>query len=375
MRVLVLGARAPVALEWIRSLSKSGHMVFSADSMRYPIARFSRYNTRHFLLPPPRTKTKEWAFQLRRIVMNYSIDLVIPTCEEIFYLSFNKSTIGCPILAMDFDLLKEIHHKGHFASMTKDWPIQAPESYVLVSEKDIASYKNISKDWVFKPCYSRFATLTLISPDQRDLDSIQPTKEQPWLAQKRVSGTEFCTYSILSNGILTAHSCYQPRYRVGKGSGVFFEPYDFPEITHFVEHFGKALNFTGQVGFDFIRDKAGRFHVLECNPRGTSGAHLIGENLASCLKEKSGRQLQSLTPKMVGLAMILFGWSNIPSFTAYVRDFFRAQDVLMRKDDIATFFSQPIALGEIIIRSVKGSTGLLKASTIDIEWDGEQIEA
>ena len=51
-RVLISGARAPIALELVRNLARHEHSVFTADSLRYPLAKKSRFNTEHFTVAP-----------------------------------------------------------------------------------------------------------------------------------------------------------------------------------------------------------------------------------------------------------------------------------------------------------------------------------
>ena len=113
------------------------------------------------------------------------------------------------------------------------------------------------------------------SPAQ--LAKVRPSSDAPWVAQRFVPGQEYCSFSVLVDGQLRAHSSYQPRYRVGRGSGIYFHSCAPAPIRAFLEQFGRATGYTGQVGFDFIEDQQGRFHVLECNPRATSGVHLFDD--------------------------------------------------------------------------------------------------
>jgi hypothetical protein len=116
-----------------------------------------------------------------------------------------------------------------------------------------------------------------------------------------------------------------------------------------VEYFGKTTGYTGQVGFDFIEDTAGKFHVLECNPRATSGVHFFegqAEALIASLGSESAEPV--LTP---------------------------AKDVILRGGDHGPLTAQVLSLTEIGVRAISRRCGLLAASTADIEWDGQPLEA
>lgn len=224
--------------------------------------------------------------------------------------------------------------------------------------------------------YSRFATRTLIRPRPDEVSRLLPRPESPWVAQQHVQGRELCSYSLFHQGRLTAHACYHPRHRVGQGSGIWFEPVDPPLICEFLAHFGAATGYHGQVGFDFIESPDGHLHVLECNPRATSGLHLLGHApvpLVHALMGAPGVAPASPTPRMVGLAMGLFAVWRKGLHPGFWQDVHRAEDVIVRKGDWGPLAAQVPALAEICWRAVSQRKGLLTASTQDIEWDGQPL--
>jgi hypothetical protein len=264
--------------------------------------------------------------------------------------------------------------------MTAGWPVEAPETRLLESSEDVARLSAESEGWVFKPAYSRFASRTLIRPRARQLRRVRPVVALPWVAQRYVAGKEHCSYSVLVDGELRAHTCYHPRYRVGTGSGIYFEPTDPRPVRAFLAHFGRTTEYTGQVGFDFIESPHGVFHVLECNPRATSGVHLFDDQpvgLVTALeKVASGPCLQaSAAPRMIALAMLLFAAPRLGWNARFWRDYGAAHDVIQRQGDAGVLPGQLLGLAEIAARAVARGTGLLKASTHDIEWDGQLLES
>lgn len=379
-RVLILGARAPVCLEWARAFHASGWRVMAADSLAWPLARFSNTVHADVRLPEPRQDANQWLDAVHRVVQAHGIDLILPTCEEAFYLAHGLDRLRpfCRVMTSDFETMHRLHHKGRFAQLTQGWPVEAPTTRLLESPANVAALADEAPQRGFKPAYSRFASRTLIRPQPKALAHIRPTVEQPWVAQRFVPGREHCSFSLLIEGQLTAHACYHPLYRVGKGSGIYFQPTNPPPIRAFLERFGAETRYTGQVGFDFIESPDGPFHVLECNPRGTSGIHLFSnqpEALVAALTRPDPSQVlwPQPTHQMVGLAMLLFAAPRHALARSWWHDFSVAQDVIARAGDRKPLLGQMAGLLEIIGRAAVKRVGLLAAATSDIEWDGHAL--
>lgn len=375
---MILGARAPAALEWARAFHHCGWEVTTADSLRWPSSRFSRSVARHVLLPGPRRDPSRWIETVAGAVASLGVDLVVPTCEEVFYLGAGAERIPCRIASMPLRDLADLHHKYRFAVSTRGWPGQAPESHLLEGPQDAARFAPTSREWVFKPAYSRFANRVLIRPTTESVLALRPSPEQPWVAQRFVRGREHCSYSILHGGRLEAHACYHPRHRLGPGSGIWFEPTSPSSIRAFVERFGTVTGFTGQVAFDFIEDDRGRCSVLECNPRATSGVHLFDDQPRRLVDALLGRGsgdvlLPTHAPRMVGAAMFLTGAARLVRDDGFRRDFARARDVMVRRGDPGAVWGQIPALLEVAGRALARRTGLREATTADIEWDGQDL--
>ena len=260
-------------------------------------------------------------------------------------------------------------------SHVKGWLLQAPETRLLETPTELDLFEDPC-NWVFKPAYSRFARQTLLQPTRRQLAAIQPTRAQPWVAQRFITGKEHCSFSVLVDGKLKAHAVYHPRYRVGRGSGIWFDPVEAPAIQSFVEYFGVQTCYTGQVSFDYIRDIDGHDHVLECNPRATSGVHLFDDQPTSLIAALNGTGpliTPTMAPRQVGLAMLLFASPRHGLDRQFWRDWRRARDVILRPGDVKPLAAQWLALAEITYRAVTQRSGLLAAATADIEWDGQPM--
>lgn len=376
MHVLILGARAPACLEWARAFRTAGWQVSAGDSLAWPVTRFSSAVHRYVRLPEPLASPAAWIDALARVVETLAIDLVLPTCEESFYLAHGRDRIPCRVIVPGFDLMHRVHHKGEFAAMIRGWAGEAPETHLLQSIRDVEAF-DAPRAWVFKPAYSRFANRTLIQPHPKALAALQPTPAQPWIAQRFIAGREHCSYSLLVDGRLTAHACYHPRYRVGRGSGIWFEPTDPAPIRAFVERFGAETGYTGQVAFDYIESEDGCCHAIECNPRATSGVHLFDdqpEGLVAALLGAQGVLTPTTEPRQVALAMLLFASHKHGFERQFWRDFLRARDVVTRPGDRGPLAAQIPGLAEIIGRALTRRCGLLAAATADSEWNGQPMD-
>ena len=177
MQVLILGARAPACLEWARAFRATGWEVTAADSLAWPLVRSSVAIDRYVRLPEPRGNPTGWIEELTRLVEKHAIDLIVPTCEEAFYLSNGLSALQshCRVFVASTPIMHRLHHKFQFSELAAQLPINAPESVLLESLESVQAMSGESRDWVFKPAYSRFANHTLIRPRPELLKRVRPS--------------------------------------------------------------------------------------------------------------------------------------------------------------------------------------------------------
>lgn len=377
-RILITGARAPAALELCRAFSAAGHTVFASDSLREPLCRHSRAVERFFRIPEPRSNLRGFADSLEQLLASQEIDLLVPTCEEVFFVARVRAQLeiaGARVLADDFEKLRSLHDKFEFTKMATDCGAEIPETFMLDSVED-------PRRWVFKPVFSRFGSDTLIRPSANELAEARLADPgRAWVAQQPISGEEHCTFGLALGGQLVAHACYRPAVRLRRGSGIFFEPAEVPAIEEFVTKFVEKHQFTGQIGFDFMVSDSGGVTVLECNPRATSGVHFFENQPDELANSFLGRRQQLLTPrgtepKMIGLAMAAFLHQTVSrhGLSHVWRHWRVGQDVIGSPLDPWPLWHQSVSLGEIVVRALRGRRGLKQAATADIEWNGEPLE-
>ncbi|WP_083921263.1 ATP-grasp domain-containing protein [Cytophaga aurantiaca] len=358
--ILILGARAPIALEMARSFSAFGCRVIMADSLKWTLARWSNSVEKYYRLSAPNTKLTKYILELKQIISKEQVTHLIPTCEEAFYISMYKNEFACTVWTANFNLMNQLHNKHDFIKLASTY-FSVPKTISVDTFSDWAN----SKDYVFKPIYSRFATSVIINKNQEYCKRTIPQPDK-WIAQERIHGKEICVYTVWNDGVLKAFAAYHPLMRIGKGSSIYFEPYFDEHLFEQIQTFGTAINYTGQLCFDFIVNENGAF-VLECNPRGTSGAHLLHQKLAPAFLTNDSFILTSAKTFSIKAAILL-----TQPLSLFTKKFHRSSDVIIQYNDILPGLLQPLSLLEITYIKFKYNKTWLGATTGDIEWDGHE---
>ena len=378
--VLITGARAPVALHWARLLHGAGHRVILADSQRFPMSRPTRSKLGYLRLPPPRGDVGAYARAVEAAVRDLGCDLVVPTCEEVFFLAAARDLYGAaiPVHVPPFAVLAKVHDKHSFSQIARGFGADPPKTTLLRGRDDVRRLIGSSGDLVFKPVWSRFAERVLIRPGPEVLEALVPTCTDPWIAQEYLPGEELCCWALARQGEVVALQAYRPLYRAGRGASLAFAPVENDTICSFATGFARHLDWTGQLSFDFRHDAAGRLSVIECNPRATSGLHFFGadDGLAQALFDG-----KPATPTLAGamtlpLAMLIYGLPFALRQRAvgkWFRDFRAMADISRWPGDRSLIGAQSLALAEVVALALSKGVGLKAAATADIEWNGEPL--
>ncbi|CDX24552.1 conserved hypothetical protein [Mesorhizobium sp. ORS 3359] len=376
--ILITGARAPVALHLARLVHGAGRRVILADTPARPIAAASKACARHHRLPPPRFEPQAYAIAVEALIRAEGVELVIPTCEEVFHLAlaWRGRTMPGKLFAPDIGLLAQVHNKHSFIRLAEQLGLAVPETTLLNSRDDLESVRGHSRDLVFKPVWSRFASHVLLRPTPDFLDAIAPSPAMPWVAQRFVEGEEISAYAVAREGRLKALALYRSTYRAGKGAGIFFERVEDEAARDLVECIVAGTTWTGQISFDLMREPGGRVLPLECNPRAVSGLHFfrdLARFAAAVLGDGPEVRPDVTMPQTVRLAMWIYGLpvalrsGELARFRKAMRE---GQDMLDWPGDSAPVRAQWPALAEIAGMAWRERISLQAASTRDIEWNG-----
>jgi len=381
--VLILGARAPAALELARRFHRAGWRAFVADSIPHRLCAWSQSVAGSISLPSPRDAPAAFATALARAISAHGIELVLPTCEEVFYLSRYRDRLpaGVRVLAEDFGKLRSLHSKWEFLQLAQGCGVEVPESqrvHSLAQAREWAAGAPL----VLKPEFSRFGVHVRLYPEGIPAQAPELASLGTWVAQRFQPGTEFCSYAVADRGRLLALAAYQPRHRLRGSSSYYFEPWRSPQLEQFVRAFAAKTQFTGQLSFDWILSKEGKLSVLECNPRATSGVHLFAPDDAvpAALAGESEILVQPghEVPAMLGPIMLGPGLRDAVvqgRVGEWRRDYQRATDVLAVRGERRVLPGGLLDLASYARLAIARGCNLREAATRDIEWDGEVLPA
>jgi len=129
-RVALTGGRAPATLELARLLARAGHTVVVAESVRWPLTRGARAVARSVRVPPPRHDPAGFAEALADLMVRERIDLLVPTCEEVFYVARARDRLAQlgQVLAAPLAQLHPLHSKWQFAQRAAAHGLAVPET-------------------------------------------------------------------------------------------------------------------------------------------------------------------------------------------------------------------------------------------------------
>ena len=380
MKVVITGARAPVAQDLARACRAAGMDVHLADSVTPFAARALRPRFPIHRLPPPRLAFAEFRTAMLGLIDRIAPDLIVPTCEEVFWLAEAAGRDGYAdrLFAPPPDQLLRLHSKALFAAFAHALGLDVPETHVAASKDALRTVPIVLDQLVLKPEFSRFATCVLVAPSEKARDRIVPTEKRRWVAQRRLHGEEFCSWAAVRSGRVTAFAVYRPRWRHGQAAAYQIESVDLPAVRAVTDRIAAATGMTGHLSFDLIVDANGRAWPIECNPRAVSGLHLFDGDagLGRALVESEetlivapGR-LRHLAPAMLFL--------GLPSalrrrrLGALLADWRAGADVIGRGNGLALVGCLADS-ARFALTALRAGASPTEATTADIEGDGEPI--
>ncbi|MDB5044744.1 MAG: hypothetical protein JWQ08_794 [Deinococcus sp.] len=368
-RVLITGARAPVALEVARSFRAAGWQVHVADSVMPCAARCLRPRVSVHRLPPPRQAFAAFRRVLLTLLGSHAFDLIVPTCEEVFWLAGAAHLDGWTdrLFAPDIDTLRSLHSKVRFPDVARAAGVDAPRTWGLPGLHGVPADQAL----IFKPEFSRFG---LVSRDRLPA-GVQPTSARRWAAQEHLSGEEVCVWSAAHAGILSACVVYRPALRQASGAAFAFETLDRPEVVRMARAIARATGVTGQLSFDVIVTPEGRVAPLECNPRSVSGLHLLahpaGLAQAMTTPQTWAPAAAPGTLRYLSPALALLGGAP---WNPHVKRTWRGgQDVVGRQGNRGPVVGALLDAVRFAGAAALAGRTVIAQTTADIEWNGEAM--
>jgi hypothetical protein len=349
-----------------------------AESLRGHLSAYSNAVTRNFIVPSPRQKSMEFIQMLAVLIEEHKIDLLVPTCEEIFYVAMGRDQLACNVFADTIEKLDMLHNKWTFFLQAIEHGLPTPQTMQIENRDQL---KQAHEKWprlVLKPAYSRFAAHTYIQPGFEQSCAVIANKDISWIAQEYIDGNPICTYSVCHKGRITAHTAYRSDFTAGATGTILLSHIDHPAIFERLQAFLADLRFTGQVAFDFMETSDGRLLAMECNPHANGiPAVLLSSNpdFASTFTDEG---IACVTPvadvsRMILMGMLLYGLpASLQSgrFDAWWRALCTSRDLIFRIEDPLPAIFQFRSLFHFFILASWRKMSFLDASMLDIEWNG-----
>ncbi len=436
-RIIITGARAPVALDLGRSFVAAGYQTIFADSVRPYAANWSGVSNEPAIRLPkarqtfpayknaistllerrvenvnhpahgeeglslskarlePHALAQSFETRLRqaqpllRTSGSYEwhdaltaadAPFIIPTCEEVFYVSAAAQSVdkAHQVYAPPLDTLRTLHSKLLFPAFAGALGIRVPETHALANEHDVRGALAAARTLVFKPEYSRFGTQTLIKPHPDTARALHPTPEAQWIAQDFIAGDEVCLWAAARAGDLVASAVYRPAWRHGQTASYAFEAIDCPAAIDVARTLAKACKLTGQLSLDIILTPTGEAIPIECNPRSTSGVHLFDGDAALARAIMGQGPPVHITQGLRYLwpAMIVLGLPHAVMrgrVMTFWADLRRGKDVLTRPGQRLPAVGALFDAVRFAAMGLTRSKGASRQTTDDIEWNGEPL--
>jgi glutathione synthase/RimK-type ligase-like ATP-grasp enzyme len=379
-KFLLTAGRAPSTLDLARQLNSAGHDIFIADTIRWHVCRASNAVKENFIVPSPRFQTESFIKALIDIINSEKIDYLIPTFEEVIYIStyLDQFPKSCKVFSASFETLLRLHNKWFFYEEQIKHGIPTPETFLIHSKEDLKQL-DPNTFYALKPSYSRSAQSIYKVGPKSPLPEVEIEEHNSWVAQKWLEGKRYCTYSICENGKVLAHATYPVQIAIQGHFCLNFESVDHPKILEWIKNFVAVENFTGQAGFDLFEIEDGTIYAIECNPRATHGLILF-KNSDRIDRAFTGNTEDVIKPqngnvKQIAAGMSFYGWKSaykenkLPEFFKIL---FGTPDVVFNRQDIKPFLYTPLIYSNYILESLKSRLNLPAAFTHDFNWEGTE---
>jgi len=370
--VLLTLGRLPKALDIARSFAALGYRVVIAEPFRRHLAGVSRAVSRSIVVTAPATDRLRYLADLRRIIDEEGVSLVVPVSEETMHVAFLRDALppSTSLFAMAPQVLLELHDKQRFIARCAALGLGAPETYALGTEA--AAALAARSPFVVKPVLSCSGRGVSLHPAGAPLPT--PPNGGKAIVQRCIEGDVFSSFSIADRGRARVTVVYRGAVMSGTVAVCFERVIDQPAIEQWVEAFVARTGFSGFVSFDFVVERSGRVFAIECNPRATSGIHFVHpDDLASTILDPAGeapvrfreqRTLQQLFPCLTETQKSMFG----PRFRSNLHHLLTARDVTWQARDPLPLLTMPATSWPIIEMSIRRGCTFGEVATLDVGW-------
>lgn len=376
MNILLTLGRLSKGLELARALSQSGHRVIIADPFNWHLSKPSRRVAKSYRVTAPVSDLDQYLDDLLGIIDRDSIDLVIPVSEEALFTSRigPKLPERTKLFGPAFEQMDKLHDKLGFARLCHAIGLSAPETYPADSAEAVQLAQR--SDFVIKPIHgcSGIGVRLKAAGDPLTATDVRPSN----LIQQRLYGRQISSFSIVQNGEVQATALYEGDIYLGTVSIRFRRVEGMAPVHDWIARFAAAEAYSGFLSLDFFVSEDGLPSAIECNPRLTSGIHLLHRDLIAA--RVTGAETDAPTFKRHKVfqdahAAMTVAVGNITRPLTYLKilgKVLTTKDVMFDWRDPLPFLLMTPMSWDTIRQGLFEGIPLADAVTRDILWQGDE---
>ncbi|MBD3189616.1 MAG: ATP-grasp domain-containing protein [Candidatus Heimdallarchaeota archaeon] len=286
MTVLITDGRYKNSLAILRTLGEKKIDVFCSSIKKQALCFYSKYCKKSFLYPHPRKSPEKFIFQMKKIIQQNNIDVLMPVGVSSFTIvSKYKEELEkyAKVPVADYESYKIAHDKATANELAKKINVPAPLSY---SPKSLAELKTCLKEFeypvIIKARKGSSSNQVRYANDQSEAINIwqsfqkkAPRKNQDVIdyqfpiIQEYLPGEIVDVLFIFNQGKLRGCLTQERLLTlpVKGGSGALNVTTNDPKAAKYGIELMKALNWHGVGMVEFKRDANGTPKLLEINPK------------------------------------------------------------------------------------------------------------
>ncbi len=387
MKILLTSARMPHALDQIRKFGRQGHDVYATDTFKTSPGIRSRYVKQYKITAAPTFASETFLSEIEDFMRTHHIELLIPGFEDALHLmkSFPDGVGGGSIFSSPFEVLSMLHNKHSFHTLAQSLGLLCPETKQVTSQDELKNVITECAEYFVRPVYSRVGGVIVTNTGPlagwMRVEECSPTAAQPWIVQPFIEGKDICSSSIAHHGKIVSHCAYEHPKTINHAGGIAFESVDEPETLAIAQACVKALNYHGQIGFDFRKTPQGLV-LIECNPRPTIGVSMMTDQMFTDAVLNPRDKVSIVKPgvrKQIGIALLrdsFYDWRATPDNIK--RLFSGVEDIYVDWDDKWPGLYQLLSYSQVLSfrrqtkQEKRKRTDLSNAMAFDISWNGEK---
>ncbi len=273
--VLVTSGLPRMAYSIGKELSKQGFRVFTGDSSRISMGRFSRYSAGGMRYAPPENE-EAFLRDIERFMHEKRIDILLPTVDETFVIAKNAGRLSslARFLLPSYSQMEAVHNKDSITRIARSLGIPVPETWeaadLLDDERQLAS---LPFPVLIKPKQGKGGWGMAVSRTPADLRAairnIEGTPHE-YIVQRFIEGFQAAACALYKDGACVASDVYtySKMFPLQFGQSTVRETIRNDSAAALLKKLLDHLEWNGPCEIDFlVENGSGAAYLLDVNPR------------------------------------------------------------------------------------------------------------